>query len=126
MRILMVAIIALFLNLQSSRAEELLESYQAYLSWNDHHNSRGVRLHSAAAIIRQDRANFHKFNERDDADDWDSFFSSKKNRARLERMLNNGSASRHVLNQIINNDRIIVVNIYGQGSTGTRIEVILQ
>ncbi len=111
---------------QASPAADLLESYQAYLSRNDHYNSRGVRLQSAAAIIRQDRANFHRFGERDDADDWDSFFASKKNRARLERMLNDGNAPRSVLNEIINGTPIIIVNIYGHGSTGTYIEIILQ
>ena len=105
---------------------ELLESYQAYLSNRDHFNSRGVRLHSAAAIIRQDRANYHRFGKRDSADEPDGFFSSKANRARLERMLERGQASRRVLNQIINSTPIIRVKIYGSGSSGTRIEVFVE
>lgn len=111
---------------QVSYAQQLLESYQAYLSPGDHYNSRGVRLRSAAAIIRQDRANFHKFGKGDAADDWDNFFGSKANRAGLERMLNNGSISRRARNQIINGEPVIIVNIYGRGSTATYIEVLLQ
>jgi hypothetical protein len=64
------------------------ETYYARLSGADHFNSRGQRLKSAAAIIRQDRANYHRFNVRDDEDTGDSYFSSKSNRAALERMLN--------------------------------------
>ncbi|MBZ0216356.1 MAG: hypothetical protein K8F25_07385 [Fimbriimonadaceae bacterium] len=111
---------------QALRAAELLESYQAYLSRNDHYNSRGERLRSAAAIIRQDRANFHRFGLRDDGDDWDSFFENKTNRARLEQMLNEGRAASHVLNEIINSDPVIIVNIYGHGATGTYVEVLLK
>src|SRR5438309_1903209 len=36
------------------RAQELIESYIAFLSEADHFNSNGQRLTSAAAIIRQD------------------------------------------------------------------------
>ena len=43
------------------RAQTLVESYVAFLSEADHFNSNGQRLTSAAAIIRQDRANFHRF-----------------------------------------------------------------
>ena len=38
-------------------AQNLLESYVAFLSANDHYNSRGVRLSASWQIIRQDRAN---------------------------------------------------------------------
>ena len=71
-----------------------IESYTARLSPRDHYNSNGVRLTSAAAIIRQDRANFYVYGMRDSEDEPDSFFSDKSNRARLEQMLENGRATR--------------------------------
>jgi len=91
--------------------EPLLESYVARLSSKDHFNSKGKRLHSAAAIIRQDRANFHKFALRDPEDQDDRFFSDRGNRARLESMLNQGHISQAAKNRIINGSPMIIVNI---------------
>src|SRR6266566_2501528 len=68
---------------------QLVESYSARLSPRDHYNSNGERLRSAAAIIRQDRANFYVYGLRDNEDEPDPYFSSKVNRARLEQMLDN-------------------------------------
>lgn len=104
----------------------LIHSYLALLSEQDHFNSYGQRLTSAAAIIRQDRANFHKFGQRDQIDETDEFFASKANRARMERMLKRGRASQRVINQIVNHTPIVRVNIYGKGNRGTYIEVLLQ
>jgi hypothetical protein len=111
MRLLLVACLLLGISTITAKAE-LLESYVALLSERDHFNSSGKRLTSAAAIIRQDRANFHRFNRGDAADEWDSFFGSSENRARLERMLNNGSASRATLRRIVNGTPMIRVDIY--------------
>jgi len=110
----------------AASAQQLIGQYRAYLSERDHFNSSGVRLRSAASIIRQDRANYHRFGRRDSADQDDTFFASKTNRANMERMLENGSASRHVLNRIINGTPIIVVKIYGHGTHGTSIVVDVQ
>src|ERR1700733_9239027 len=67
-----------------------VESYTARLSERDHYNSNRQRLRSAAAIVRQDRANFYVYGLRDSEDEPDPYFSSKGNRARLEEMLENG------------------------------------
>ena len=93
-------------------AQELQDSYIARIGPNDHFNSRGVRLKSAAAIIRQDRANFHKFGKADAEDEYDSFFGSKANRGRMERMLRNGSSTRSAINSIVNHQPLIRVKVY--------------
>lgn len=93
-------------------AQELLNTYIARIGPNDHFNSRGVRLKSASAIIRQDRANFHKFGKTDAEDEYDSYFDSKANRGRMERMLRNGSSSRSAINAIVNHRPLIRVKIY--------------
>jgi hypothetical protein len=57
---------------------EILCSYIARISEQDKYNSAGDSLVSdqkpllavAAAIIRQDRANYHEFNKPDDEDQW--------------------------------------------------------
>ena len=92
-----------------------IESYTARLSPRDHYNRNGVRLTSAAAIIRQDRANFYVYGLRDSEDEPDSFFSSKSNRARLEEMLENGRATRIAIDRVINGTPLIRVDIYANG-----------
>ena len=70
-----------------AQAQQLIGSYVARLSEADHFNSSGQRLTSAAAIIRQDRANFHRFGIKDAQDEGDDFFADEGNRAALEQML---------------------------------------
>jgi hypothetical protein len=94
---------------------EYTETYTARLSPADHYNSNGVRLHSAAAIIRQDRANYYVYGIRDNEDEPDSFFSVKSNRARLEQMLENGRATPDAVDKIVNGTPLIRVDIYSNG-----------
>lgn len=108
----------------ASRAQELVESYVAFLSETDHFNSNGQRLTSAAAIIRQDRANFHRFGIRDRQDEKDSFFADAGNRESLEHMLENGQAAPGVISRIVNGTVLIRVDIY-RGAIGPFIRVTL-
>ena len=55
--------------------------YTARLSQNDRRNSSGQRLTKLQEILRQDRANFHKFNKRDQEDTDDPWFSSPSARS---------------------------------------------
>ena len=93
-------------------AEKPLESYYARLSAEDHFNSAGKRLTSAAAIIRQDRANFHVYGKRDQEDEADYTFSSKENRARFERMAAKGRFYDGTEKAILNGTPLIHVEIY--------------
>ena len=97
------------------RAQQLVESYTAYLSEADHFNSNGQRLTSAAAIIRQDRANYHRFGRGDPGDEGDRYFASIDNRAAMERMLERGRASPGVINAIVNRTPLVRVDIYRDG-----------
>ncbi len=101
----------------------LMESYTAKLSYKDHHNSSGTRLMKVAGIIRQDRANFHKFRKRDSQDTWDRFFSSKSNRATMERMLRRGNITRFARNAIVNGTPLIKVRIYDGHGSGDYIKI---
>jgi hypothetical protein len=94
------------------RAQTLVESYTAFLSEADHFNSSGQRLTSAAAIIRQDRANFHRFGRGDPGDEGDRFFASIDNRAAMERMLERGRSSGTAINAIVNRTPLVRVDIY--------------
>ncbi len=104
-------------------AQQLLESYTAFLSSRDHYNSNGQRLTQFWQVIRQDRANFHRFGIRDPQDEWDSFFGSMENRARAEQMILKGSTEPGFSSYVVNNEVMIRVDIYGYGSTGTHINV---
>ncbi|HEX4302738.1 MAG TPA: hypothetical protein VHZ78_08090 [Rhizomicrobium sp.] len=106
-------------------AAELVGSYNAWLGRADHYNSNGERLTSAAAIIRQDRANYHKFGIRDRNDESDDYFASADNRATLERMLNDGNSDSGVLNRIVNSNVMIHVDIYRSHHHGDYVVVTL-
>jgi hypothetical protein len=94
------------------RAQEMVESYIAFLSEADHFNSNGQRLTSAAAIIRQDRANYYRFGRGDPEDQDDRFFRDIGNRAALEAMLDRGRASPGTISRIVNGTALIRVDIY--------------
>jgi hypothetical protein len=101
----------------------LLESYIAYIGHHDLYNSRGQRLTEPWQIIRQDRANFHRFGHRDGMDEWDSFFASAANREQLETMLRRGYISPQAARDIVRGGVVIQVEIYGQGSVARAVHV---
>ena len=61
--------------------------YWARLGADDHSNSSGVPIESAHGIIRQDRANYHKFDQRDKGDRPDDTYDDKGKRAWLSKTL---------------------------------------
>lgn len=97
-------------------ADELVESYAAHLSEQDHYSSSGAKLGNAAAIIRQDRANFHKFGLRDPMDQSDSYFAKASNREALEQMLNRGKTNKSISRMIVNGTPVVVVKVYRTAS----------
>jgi hypothetical protein len=111
--------------LTPASAADLIGSYNAYLSRADHYNSNGERLTTAAGVIRQDRANFHKFGIQDDQDESDNYFDNVNNRAVLEQMLNDGSSDPGVLRRIVNSNLMIHVDIYRSRHHGDYVVVTL-
>ena len=107
-----------------SHAQQLIGSYVALLSEADHFNSNGQRLTSAAAIIRQDRANFHRYGIKDPEDETDTFFADEGNRAALEQMLERGRADPGVISRIVNGTPLVRVDIY-RGVSGPFVRVTL-
>jgi len=96
-------------------ADYLKGSYEARLSYRDHFNSHGSRLETVAGIIRQDRANYHRYHRRDAEDTWDRFFDSKENRATMERMLSRGYITRSARRAILYGTPLVRVKIYDGG-----------
>lgn len=93
-------------------ADQLIESYVARLSANDHFNSSGERLTSPAMIIRQDRANFHKFGQGDPEDEDDMFFRDVHSREILQRLLERGHTPKGVYRAIVNGQPLVRVSVY--------------
>src|SRR5688572_12316112 len=103
-RLVFLLLAAVLLGLtHPASADILLEDYLAVLSEQDHLNSKGGRLTEAAAIIRQDRANYHKFGRRDQGDENDEFFADAANREELERLLKQGTSDKDALDYIVKN-----------------------
>ena len=98
-----------FISLYADGAREI---YFAKISMDDKYNSRGGRLDSVSSILRQDRANYHKFHIRDRGDTSDNFFYYKSNRAKLSRMLRNGYISRGTRDAILYGNPLLIVKIY--------------
>lgn len=106
-----------------ANAQSLVGQYTAYIGSDDLYNSRGARLWEPWQILRQDRANYHRFGISQPGDEWDSFFGSIDNRAAMERMIMNGYINPQAARNIVNGGATVVVRIYGSGSRGNRVEV---
>ena len=106
----------------AAQADDMLGSYVARISERDHHASDGYALDSAAQMVRQDRANWHKFHRRDADDQGDDWFSSNDDRAYLERMLKrSGAMSSSTRNAIVNGEPLIQVDVY---SDSVRVSIL--
>lgn len=106
-----------------AQAQDLLEQYVAYIGPHDLYNSKGVRLWEPWQILRQDRANFHRFGRRDGPDQSDRFFADANNRAIMERMLMHGRIAPVAAQNIVNGGATVVVQVWGQGGRGDYVTV---
>ena len=107
----------------SAHGDRLLEAYTAYIGPQDLVNSSGQRLTQPWQIIRQDRANYHRFKLRDEWDENDSYFASADNRAAMEDMIRRGSITREAASDIVDGGALVHVEIYGQGNTGYSVQI---
>lgn len=120
--LILIAVLGCFSAVQ---ADELEEEYQARLSAFDHYSSSDQKLDSVAAIIRQDRANYHKFKVRDEEDQGDGFFSSAGNREALEGMLEKTRFTKAERNLILTGTPLINVRIFTSDETGKKYLVVI-
>lgn len=102
---------------------DVIGEYTAYIGQRDLRSSEGTRLTQAWQVIRQDRANYHRFNIRDRGDQGDSFFGSAENRTIMERMVRDGQMSPSAARAIVNGNVSITVHIYGHDSVGQYVAV---
>lgn len=105
-----------------ARADELIESYGAYIGQDDLYNSSNERLTQPWQVIRQDRANVHRFGVRQPGDDIDGFFASARNRELAERMLRSGRIEGAAARRLLDGDVRIHVEIW-RGAGGDYINI---
>ncbi|TJW04550.1 MAG: hypothetical protein E5W82_31005 [Mesorhizobium sp.] len=106
-------VLASLLGTNAAHADEMLGSYVARISYRDHHASDGYELDNAADMVRQDRANWHKFHRRDSDDENDVWFRTNDHRAGLQRRLERGgSMSASTRRAIVNGEPLIQVDVY--------------
>jgi len=120
---ILVAVLALAFVPLAAQAQKLIGSYVAYIGWEDLHNSNGQRLTQYWQIIRQDRANFHRFGIRHDGDQWDPFFADANNRATLERLVMNSGIDSHSRRMITQGNTPVFVEIFGWGNQISSVRV---
>jgi hypothetical protein len=102
-------------------ADTFLGSYVARISQDDHFASDGYPLDSAAQMVRQDRANWHRFGQGDREDESDRWFKTTQQRSRLQKMLEQRGAMDAATRRAITNGRpLIQVDVYT-----SRVQVIL-
>lgn len=112
-RILLAALVAVMVTLPAAAQDRFLGSYVARLSDNDHFASDGYRLDTAAQVVRQDRANFHRFGTGDFEDEDDGWFRTANARARMEQMLNrSGAMTQATRRAIMGGEPIVQVDVY--------------
>lgn len=108
-----VALTASLAGAQAVRADELLGSYLARISDTDKQASDGYALETAAQMVRQDRANWHKYGSGDGEDQADDYLDSANSRARFERMLKApGAMDADTRNAIVDGNPLIQVSLY--------------
>jgi len=104
-------------------AQELLASYTAHIAPADLQNSRGQRLTEPWQVLRQDRANFHRFGIRQFADEYDPIFLSLGARSQMQALLAAGRIDRETRRALLRGDVIVQVEVWGLGRSLRSVDV---
>lgn len=124
MRTLLLALVTgvVVLYSGSTAYAQLVARYRTRLSQADHVGSRGTPLRTAAAVIQQDRANYHRLGRRDPEDQPDPVFQNDAERNFVPRYL--APLARGVGQQILLGTPLVEITITGAPGA-YRIEVTL-
>ncbi len=106
------AAVCLVAGASGASAQNVTDSYCTQISDNDKFASDGFKLTDAASIIRQDRANYHKFKMRDQHDEGDRTFRTAEARSRIPGLLDNGGTDPSVFRAIVRSNPYICVDVY--------------
>ncbi len=103
--------VALALLAAPASAADLVGQYQAFIGQDDLYNSNGKRLTEPWQILRQDRANVHKFGISQPGDQTDPFFGSVDNRAAMEQMVMHGTIEPSARRALLRGGVMVLVKI---------------
>ncbi len=106
----------------AAKADEMVAEYNAYIGQDDLYNSYDERLWEPWQIIRQDRANYHRYGVFQPGDEGDGFFASAKNRELAERMIQLGNIDQTAAAALIQGDVLVNVKVY-RGPDGDYLDV---
>jgi len=113
MRLFLILALVALINAPPASAQGFLGSYTAWIGASDIYNSRGQRLWEVSQIIRQDRANYHRFNIRDVGDGTDPWFSNANARASLEQAVAGLTFQANQRNMIVQGGAWVQLDLYG-------------
>lgn len=121
----MAALAAVFTTLASPVVSQaLIETYGAEIGGTDRRNSSGAGLTDPAAILTQDRANVHRFGQRQSGDTVDRIFGNREMRARMPSLLARGHISPAAEAALRSGGPAqIEVTIWGQGGVPSHLTV---
>lgn len=97
-------------------------SYMALIGPEDLVNSRGTRLTDAAAIIAQDRANYHRFGIRHALDETDPWFTTRGHRMAIPELV---IMSQATANRIVQQGALVAVTVYAD-PTGQMTRMVVE
>lgn len=107
-----IAAIALALLAAPAFAQAPIDSYCAQISDNDKYASDGYKLTDAGSILRQDRANWHRFGNPDADDYGDNTFGSTRARENIPAMVDAGGIDPGLARFIVRGYPYVCVDIY--------------
>lgn len=107
-------------------ADQMIGGYWAYIGRADLRNSRGQRLTSPAQVLRQDRANLHRYNIWQKGDEWDPYFGSYQAREAIAALVQNGSIGPRARAVLTQGRGLVYVHVYAnRNGRLTRLRVTL-
>lgn len=104
-------------------AQEVIGGYRAYIGAADLRNSSGAALTQPWQVIRQDRANVHRFGLRQPGDEGDPWFGSGEMRSALESWVRSGGLSGATEAAIMAGNVSIYVEVLGQSGRAGGVRV---
>lgn len=94
-------------------AQPYLGEYVAVIGAPDLVNSSGRRLTEPWQVIRQDRANLHRFGISQPGDQWDPWFADAAARAQLERLVQRAGVDPAARRDLMAGGATVEVRLYG-------------
>lgn len=105
-------------------AQNIVEFYQTWIGPEDYFNSSGMRLSDPCTIVRQERANFHRFGIRHPSDESDRIFANPDARAWMEGRCQFRSSNGRVLDHLRRGLPVYIrVHVIGGGGQLHHLEI---